>query len=161
MKAALSTRLKNVTGLTISIKQVYADRLFDRKWTLKELAEKVRIFNAAKNKNFLACRRIVADFLDAAHIHEIRIPGVGSGGFESAMQAERNGPMIPGPRSHLIELDWEKPQLNILKRQETRHCFSCSRWAVEHVIPLIKIKKIKIGRVPVGLRHLEIELHKN
>lgn len=136
------------------------EKVYHGKWTLRELAKFVRIFNKSELKEIDTRRRVIGIFLYATHIHEIRIPGTRNGAFESREQAVRNGPMIPGPRMTVIELDIEKPQLNILGRR-TLTVRPFNLWECDENIPLAKIKKIKIGRVPVGLRHLEIELHKD
>jgi len=151
--------LDQETRRNVSIRKRYAAQVFCGQYTLKELAEFVRTFNKVEKKDSPECVRIIHHFMHATHVHEIRIPGVLHGRFESFWQAERNGPMLPGPRSYLIELDWNNRFLVIKKRAYMQAARCRNEWFVEQVIPLNRIRKIKIVRVPVGLRHLEIQLH--
>jgi hypothetical protein len=126
------------------------------KWTLKDLARFVSTFNNSSPEDLLVRRSIIGTLMSATHVCEIRIPNVGS--FESESQARRNGPMIPGPRKTKIELDFGKNQLNILERRTLSMC-PFTKWETGRVIPLSTIKRLRIVRVPAGLRHLEIALH--
>lgn len=129
--------------------------LFGR-WNLRELAKFVSTFNGSAPENTLVRRRMFATLLEAKNIYKACVIGVGT--YESQKQAERNGPMIPGPRSHLIELDRNNDLLVIKKRRAVAPS-GCNQWFVEEVILLTKIRKIKIVRVPAGLRYLEIKLY--
>ena len=156
---AMPTLLEALSETQREIDKYGPAKVFDGKWTLKELLAFVRTFNNSElsDSDLIVRRYIMGNFLNARHISEIRIPGVEGGRFESEKQAERNGSMLPGPRICKIELDMKEQQLNILKLQKMAISRS-DRWETVKAIPLGEIKKIKIGRVPAGFRHLEIEL---
>jgi len=156
----MPTMIEALNKMTREVDKYGWEKVLGGKWTLKELAVFVRSFNNSglSESDMLVRRYVIGTFLGASHICGIRIPGVEGGRFESSLQAQRNGIMLPSPRTHMIELDIKEQQLNILKRQKLAIC-SFDQWATARIIPLAKIKKIRIVRVPAGLRHLEIELH--
>ncbi|MEK7598743.1 MAG: hypothetical protein AAB487_03330 [Patescibacteria group bacterium] len=150
----MGTMIEALREVQEEIRKYGQAKVLHGKWTLKELAKFVRIFNNSSQGDSLLRRSMMGILMGATHIYEEQISGVGT--FESETQAQRNGPMIPGPRQQMIELDIKKDQLNILRR--TLSLRPGGQWEASRIIPLAGIKKIKIVRVPVGLRYLEIEL---